>query len=508
MTRRIVRFICGLVLRIFFRRIEIVGRERVPRKGGVIFVVNHPNALVDPLFLLCLAPRRVSFLAKSTLLRMPVIGALARSLDTLPVYRQQDRSEDTARNAETFRLCRSLLKRGASIAICPEGVSHNEPRLLPLKTGAARIALGAAAKSADAESLEINIVPVGLYYTAKTIFRSGALLRFGAPLAVPAVAMDTNGEPPRDAVAKLSDAIETGLSELIINADCKRTLDIIAAAERIWSSEEEAESVKGAFNKGTLNKGAFNLRSEQALRRRFIEEYKLHRQLQQIEELPANERHESSLAFESAAPRNVAQTRVLDELERRIESYDCALRSARIDPRDLAIIERSPALLLRQVALRLLLIVLLLPLAFLGVAAHYPAYRCIGFCANRFARGADDMVATLKMLAALLLFPLTWLLSAALCWWQLGLAAAPLALVILPLCGYIAMRFLDTEERLGKQLRALCLAVLRRKLFTRLVAERRGIRAAISELSAITELSISTELSLNTEVSLSASHSV
>jgi 1-acyl-sn-glycerol-3-phosphate acyltransferase len=43
------------VLRVFFRRIEVVGRERVPVTGGVIFVVNHPNALVDPLFLLCLA---------------------------------------------------------------------------------------------------------------------------------------------------------------------------------------------------------------------------------------------------------------------------------------------------------------------------------------------------------------------------------------------------------------------------------------------------------------------
>jgi 1-acyl-sn-glycerol-3-phosphate acyltransferase len=88
----------------------------------------------------------VSFLAKSTLLKMPVIGALARALDTLPVYRQQDAGENTSRNSETFALARRLLARGGGIAIFPEGVSHNEPRLLRLKTGAARIALGAAAR--------------------------------------------------------------------------------------------------------------------------------------------------------------------------------------------------------------------------------------------------------------------------------------------------------------------------------------------------------------------------
>ena len=54
-----------LVLRIFFRRIEVTGAERVPSEGPVIFVLNHPNGLIDPACLLCLAPRRVSFLAKA-----------------------------------------------------------------------------------------------------------------------------------------------------------------------------------------------------------------------------------------------------------------------------------------------------------------------------------------------------------------------------------------------------------------------------------------------------------
>ncbi|HEV2904395.1 MAG TPA: 1-acyl-sn-glycerol-3-phosphate acyltransferase, partial [Pyrinomonadaceae bacterium] len=65
MFRRILCAVLRLALRIYFRRVEIVGLENVPACKPVIFVLNHPNALVDPVFLLCLAPRRVSFLAKA-----------------------------------------------------------------------------------------------------------------------------------------------------------------------------------------------------------------------------------------------------------------------------------------------------------------------------------------------------------------------------------------------------------------------------------------------------------
>ena len=168
-------------MRVYFRRVEVVGLEHVPHKSPVIFVLNHPNALVDPAFLLSLAPRRVSFLAKSPLFRMPVLGYFVRAMDSLPVYRHQDEGEDVSRNREMFVAARQLLARGGTIGICPEGVSHDEPRLRPIKTGAARIALGAVSTG---EVAELKIVPAGLYYTSKTKFRSAVLLYFGRPIEV------------------------------------------------------------------------------------------------------------------------------------------------------------------------------------------------------------------------------------------------------------------------------------------------------------------------------------
>src|SRR5260370_38020986 len=127
-------------LRVYFGRIEVDGLANVPRDAPVILVLNHPNALVDPVFLLCLAPRRVSFVAKATLFSMPIISYFVRALDSLPAYRPQDEGQDVSRKLETFAAARRLLAACGTIGTCPERDSHNEPRLKLLETGAARIA--------------------------------------------------------------------------------------------------------------------------------------------------------------------------------------------------------------------------------------------------------------------------------------------------------------------------------------------------------------------------------
>src|ERR1041384_3069779 len=132
-----------VMLRIFFRRIEVSGTDNVPRVGPVIFVLNHPNGLIDPTFLLCLAPRRVSFLAKAPLFHMPIIGAIARAFEAIPVHRRQDAGADLAKNAETFDAARAVLVRGGTIAVFPEGASHSDPKLRPLKPGTPRSPLAA-----------------------------------------------------------------------------------------------------------------------------------------------------------------------------------------------------------------------------------------------------------------------------------------------------------------------------------------------------------------------------
>lgn len=442
--RRIITAVLRFALRVFFRRVEVVGVERVPRAGAVLFVLNHPNGLVDPAFLLCHAPRRVSFLAKSPLLRMPVVGFFVRQMDAIPVYRREDDGEDVSRNRETFERSHALLKSGGAIAICPEGKSHSEPALQPLKSGAARIALGAA--SAGEAHLDMSVVPAGLYYPAKTSFRSGALLYFGEPIPVAPVALDERGEPPREAVRELSDRVAESLRALTLNADRHEALAVVARAERIFSSGEEGEGEEG-----------WSLERELRRRRRFVEGYAFHRE---------------------------HSARRLEVLEARISQYEEELRQAGIeDPRHFSTSEVSRYGPAWTLIARVLVFAIAAPLALVGAFLHYPAYTLAGLLATKLSQSYEDVLSTFKIMAAMLLFPLTWLAAAAVVYAYAGSwLAAVAALLIAPVAGYAALRTREEFDRFVAGTRAVLFFVRERRFFKQLLDERKAIRKEILEL--------------------------
>jgi len=438
MIRRVIVALLRLALRIYFQRIEVTGLEHVPAETPVIFVLNHPNALVDPVFLLCLAPRRVSFLAKAPLFRMPIIGYLVKALDSLPVYRRQDEGEDVTKNQETFVAARKLLARGGTIGICPEGVSHDEPGLRPIKTGAARISLAALATH---EVSELKIVPAGLYYTSKTSFRSDALLYFGKPIDVEPVTLEADGTPPREAVRALSHRIETALREVILDAKHEEELQTTARAERIFSSASYDDSGE-------------SLKTELRLQQRFIKAYSV---LQQ------------------------RQPERLRRLELRMIRFEEELQQAGVDPDELS----PPGSTLRVVAAiirRSLLFLLMLGPAIIGTIAHYPAYKLGGYLARTISKDSDDVTSTVKIISEMLLFPLTWIVLAVLGYIYFGWWAVAAVLLVIPISGYIAIVFFEELDKSIAGVRVLTYFLVRRRFFVRLLAERNAIRNEIIAL--------------------------
>ncbi|HKO44755.1 MAG TPA: 1-acyl-sn-glycerol-3-phosphate acyltransferase [Pyrinomonadaceae bacterium] len=437
MVRRIIVALLRFALRVYFRRVEVVGLEHVPRERPLIFVLNHPNALVDPAFLLCLAPRQVSFLAKAPLFDMPVLGYIVRAMDALPVYRHQDEGGDISKNSETFVAARKLLGRGGTIGICPEGVSHDEKRLRPIKTGAARIALGAVSTG---EVSGLQIVPAGLYYTSKTKFRSEALLYFGKPIDVEPVALEAGDVPPRAEVRELSSRIENALREVMLDAHHEEALHTVRRAEKIFSAaaDEQDES----------------LAQELQLQQRFIKAY--------------------SVLLERAPER-------LQRLETRLKRFEEELAQAGVDPDDLSPPKSTWSVFTHLIS-RVILFLLLIGPAVVGLAVHYPAYRLGGLLATRISKNDEDVISTVKILSAMLLFPLTWMVVAWLSytWWGWGIALV--ILVLLPVAGYLAIRFFEGIDSFMGGSRALAFFLMRRRFFVRLLAERNAIRNEILAL--------------------------
>lgn len=439
--RAACRALLALVLRIFFRRIEISGLERVPATGPVILVLNHPNGLIDPAFLLCLAPRRVAFLAKAPLFRMPVIGVIARAVEAIPVYRRQDAGSDPANNRETFEAARRVLERGGAIAIFPEGGSHSDPKLRPLKTGTARIALGAAA--ALGERSRIQLVPAGLYYRAKRTFRSAALLHFGAPFTVDPVPLAPGADPPPGPVRALTARMEQALAAVTLQAEQDEAHTLVERALRI-------------FRAATSAPGGQPVAEEFELRRRFLAGYQAVR-----ERWPVR----------------------LDRLRARIDRHEAALRAARLDPQHPSARRLTARLVARYTLSSVAVLGVLLPAALGGAVSHYPAYRAVGFVATGIAKGKEDSLATVKVLAAMLLFPVTWASVAFGLALQVDARAGAAALVVLPLTGYAALVFFERLDRLLGAARAFAVFVLRRRAFLRFEAERRAIRDEMLALS-------------------------
>jgi hypothetical protein len=357
-------------------------------------------------------------------------------MDSLPVYRRQDEGEDVSKNREMFVAARKLLARGGTIGICPEGVSHDEPRLRPIKTGAARIALAAVSTG---EVKDLKIVPAGLYYTSKTKFRSAVLLYFGKPLEVEPVELEPDGTPPRAAVKELSNRIESVLREVMLDAVHEEALQTITRAEKI-------------FNSGLIEEES--LAEELQLQQRFASAYQVLRE---------------------RAPER------LRSLEARMTRFEEQLTQAGVDPDDLSPPKSTLDVFKHLVTRVALFLLLILPASF-GALVHYPAYRLGGYLATRFSRDDDDVVSTVKILSAMLLFPVTWLIAALAGYKLEGWTLALLAAVLIPLAGYLAIRFFEgLDESLGG-LRALAFFLVRRRFFVRLLAERKAIRSEILAL--------------------------
>ncbi len=177
-----------LLMWVFFRDLEVTDSASLPPGGPTVLVANHQNGLVDGLVLMAALHRHPRFLGKSTLWKILPLRPFLALAGVIPVYRAVEASRSSAspadraqRNDEAFSTSRHLLGEGAMVTVFPEGISHDRSTIQQLRTGAARIALGAAADDAIAN---VVVTAAGLVYDDKSRFRSRALVRVGPPRAV------------------------------------------------------------------------------------------------------------------------------------------------------------------------------------------------------------------------------------------------------------------------------------------------------------------------------------
>lgn len=187
-----LRAAAHVALRWYYADVVVQGQERVPPRGPVLIVANHPNALVDALLVSTALPRRVLLTAKATLFEHPVLAPFLRAIGVVPLRRAADEraaakraaggAASVARNTDAFQQVRAALASGGVVLVFPEGVSHDQPTLVPLRTGAARMALDASTRGV----VGVQVLPLGLIFERKEQPRSRVLVRVGTALDIDA----------------------------------------------------------------------------------------------------------------------------------------------------------------------------------------------------------------------------------------------------------------------------------------------------------------------------------
>lgn len=234
---RVSRFFLRFVLSFYFRSLETGGTRHIPRSGPAVFAANHPQSIIDSFILGWAAGRMLHYLGHAGLFRSPIRRWFLRGSGVIPVYRKRDSqgeaSDRDERNQDAFRESFTVLEKGGAIGIFPEGISMPGRKVQPMKTGAARIALGA--EHENGWRLGARIVPAGISFESAGRFRSRVLVVFGNAIEM-SDWREAYERDPAGAVLDLTALLEERIGSLVANVEHERS-EIVHDLERVYRQE-------------------------------------------------------------------------------------------------------------------------------------------------------------------------------------------------------------------------------------------------------------------------------
>lgn len=187
----LIRVLADILTDVGFRSVDVRRRGNEPG-GAELILASHAGGLADILLVIKASRRFPRFLARDVIWKVPLGAAVMRTVGGIPVHRRQDHG-GVASNVDMFEDVYEALAAGDTVAIYPEGESVAAPHLAPLRTGAARIALGALRRGKD-----VMISPMGLSYFDVSVLRSRGLVDCGEPFKTSDVVASLDVEGPVD----------------------------------------------------------------------------------------------------------------------------------------------------------------------------------------------------------------------------------------------------------------------------------------------------------------------
>ncbi len=424
----------------------------MPPTGSVLFTSNHPNSLTDAFVIGTSVPRKVNFVATVRLFHVPLARWLLTRCGVIPINRVKDDPRAMRSVKDSFEACFSVLERREAVGIFPEGITHDDPQLKTVKTGAARMALELEHRHGGA--LGLRIVPVGLTFSSKETYRSEALVNFGEPIRV-ADFLAGYAENRHDRIRALNEEIERRIQSLMLHLPHLERARLVESVKRLY------------------------------LDRLWVGNTVIHEPVsQQAGELLLTQAIAS--AVDNACEKHPARAW---EFSRKLGHYEGALRRLRLSDNVLAHFPDRKWMLAQSLGWAALA-VLGAPVALFGWVHRLLPYSALRYVVRRAARPTDrTQISTATVIGGLFVFTAFYALCAAVFYSFFGWPAVVWYALSLPVTSLAAHYYVREVRRFAASLRAAIvllwapaaarkLLTLRGELISLIEAEQKDLYAA------------------------------
>jgi len=217
-----------------FRTREVTGRDTLPADRGNLCCAWHTNGLIDPLAIALNHNRFFVLGGRHDLVTRPLLSWWTRRMAVQPVVRKAEllrggcsEEEATQINGRSLLMLATGISEGFGCVLFPEGTSHSDSSMLRFRTGPMRTVLAAGAIAKSRGNPLPAVIPIGLHFRNRELFRTDEWVEYGAPLQlmdedipdelVEAVKDGKWSEPPASKVTTLRDKLRLELVPMTPN---------------------------------------------------------------------------------------------------------------------------------------------------------------------------------------------------------------------------------------------------------------------------------------------------
>jgi 1-acyl-sn-glycerol-3-phosphate acyltransferase len=441
MLYQLLKTLMRITVKVFFKNITVRNSGLIPKNAPLLVLANHPSTFMDPIVLATILKRKVYFLGKGELFKGKFAKWILPKFNIIPVYRKQDNPDLMGENEKTFQKCYEHLERNGVILMFPEGISKSERKLQPIKTGAARIVLGAEARNDF--SLGVQIVNIGLNYSNQHKFNQDLFVNIHPPIKV-ADYKDEYAKDGMEAVRLLTKDITEQLEKVVITVADEKTDALIKNIEILYK-------------------------------------HKLTDALQESDKVKAQEFMITKSIVDCVNYYTHTQSAMVAEYNHRIENYFANLNTINMSPNDIANNSEQSSIAVKSLK-ALVILIIGAPIYLFGIVSNFLPFEIPGWLADKMDK-TKQFRGAIGMVLGTFTFLIFYSLQIYLCWHYTHHFILTLCIAFaMPLSGLFAYWYYYKIKHLYTKWSLFMLFYKKSVLVANLISERESLISAFDKI--------------------------